>query len=386
MTTRIALAAACAMALAAAAQAQDGYRIGLSGALTGPAAGSYAPAIEGLQLYIDRLNAAGGIDGRQVTLIVLDDSGEPSRAATNSRRLLGQERVILMLNASLSSTYAAMMADAARAGVPLLFASSACPREVYPPAQPLLFCSTAFAARYDSMATLDFIQETAGTDLSLGLVAMAIPLSRGEIEAAEGLARERGMRPQTPTIIPPPTADYTPFATAISQAGADWVYAWAPWVTQVRTLEALRRLGWDGHYITWGHIEAEGELARLRDPRLFAIGANALFAEDLPVHQEIRAAAAEAGATYSPDQMAEGWIAGMVIEAALRQAGWPADAAAINAAMENLTVDTRGLRGGPIQWTPDNHFRAKQYYRVFRWNPDAGAIEVVRDWFAYDVE
>jgi ABC-type branched-subunit amino acid transport system substrate-binding protein len=372
-----------AMALApVAAQAQSGYRVGLSGALTGPAAGSYAPAIEGLRLYIDRLNAAGGIDGRPVELIVLDDTGEPSRGATNSRRLLGQEGVSLMINASLSSTFAPMIADAQRAGVPLLFASSACPSEVYPPAQPLLYCSTAFASRYDSRATLDFIEAQAGTDIALGLVAMAIPLSRGEIEAAEGLARERGMRPQAPTIVPPPTADYTPFATSISQAGADWVYAWAPWVTQVRTFEALRRLGWAGNYIAWGHIEAEGELARLQDPNLFAIGANSLFAENLPVHQDIRAAAA--GSTYPADQMAEGWIAGMVVEAALRQAGWPVDGAAVNAAMQGLNVDTQGLRGGPIQFTPDNHFRATQYYRVYRWN--GSEVEVVRDWQAYSVE
>lgn len=377
----IALLAATALA-PVTALAQEAYRVGLSGALTGPAAGSYAPAIEGLQLYIERLNAAGGIDGRPVDLIVLDDTGEPSRGATNSRRLLGQDNVSLMINASLSSTFAPMIADAQRAGVPLLFASSACPAEVYPPAQPLLYCSTAFAARYDSRATLDFVQEQAGTDIDLGLVAMAIPLSRGEIEAAEGLARERGMRPQAPTIVPPPTADYTPFATSIQQAGADWVYAWAPWVTQVRTVEALRRLGWEGNYIAWGHIEAEGELARLRDANLYAIGANSLFAENLPVHQDIRAAAE--GSTYPADQMAEGWIAGMVVEAALRAAGWPADGAAVNAAMQGLNVDTQGLRGGPIQFTADNHFRATQYYRVYRWNGEA--VEVVRDWQAYSVE
>lgn len=385
MKQKIALAASLAIA-ATAANAQDTYRIGLSGALTGPVAGSYAPAIEGLQLYINRLNETGGINGHPVDLIVLDDSGEPSRGATNSRRLLGQEDVILMVNSSLSSTYAPMIADATRAGVPLLFAASACPAEVYPPAQPLLYCTTAFAAEYDSRATLDFIEAQAGTDLELGLVAMAIPLSRGEIVAAEGLAAERGMRPQSPTIVPPPTADYTPFATAIQQAGADWVYSWAPWVTQVRTVEALRRLGWEGDYITWGHIEAEGELARLQDGQLYAIGANSLFAEDLPVHQDIVAAAEAAGSTYAANQMAEGWIAGMVIEAALESAGWPADANAVNAAMQNLNVDLQGLRGGPIQWSDGNHFRETQYYRVYRWNAEQGGIEVVQDWTAYNVE
>lgn len=386
MIGKNALAAAVAACLAMPATAQEAYRIGLSGALTGPSAGSYAPAIEGLRLYIDRLNANGGIDGRNVDLIILDDSGEASRGATNTRRLLSQERVSLLINASLSSTFAPMMADATRAGVPLLFASSACPREVYPQAESLLFCTTAFAARYDSEATLDYILETAGSDINIALVAMAIPLSRAEIDQAEIMAQERGMRPVEKAVIPPPTADYTPFATRIVQLEADWVYSWAPWVTQVRTFEALRRLGWEGNFAGWAHLEAEGELARLQDEGFLAIGANSLFAENLPVHQEIRAAAEAANSSYPPYQMAEGWIAGLVIEEALRSAGWPASAETIHAAMQNLTVDTLGLRGGPITWTSENHFRSTQYYRLYRWDTASEQIVIVRDWFSYDIQ
>ena len=386
MNKNIAVLAASVGMAALPAVAQETYRVGLTGGLTGPTAGSYAPAVEGLQIYIERLNANGGIDGRPVELIVLDDSGEASRAATNVRRLLNQDEVILLLNASLSSTFAPMIADAGRAQVPVIFASAACPQEVFPPAQSLLFCTTAFGAGYDSRATLDFIEATAGTDVDLGLVAMAIPLSRAEIEQAAGMAAERGMRPQDPAIIPPPTADYTPFGTLIQQAGADWVYSWAPWVTQVRTFEALRSLGWDGSYVGWAHLEAEGELARLSDEGFFAVGANSLFAENLPVHQEIAAAAEAAGSSYPAYQMTEGWVAGLVVEAALRQAGWPADAASVAEAMQSLSVDTQGLRGGPIEWTPENHVRTTQYYRVYRWNDAAGAIEVVKDWTAYAVE
>ena len=97
-------------------------------------------------------------------------------------------------------------------------------------------------------------------------------------------------------IIPPPTADYTPFATKIKDAGANWVFSWAPWVTQVRTFEALRRLGWAGDYVTWAHLEAEGELKRIKDTKLFVIGANALFDDNLPIQKEI-ADAVKAGRT-----------------------------------------------------------------------------------------
>ena len=102
------------------------------------------------------------------------------------------------------------------------------------------------------------------------------------------------MKPVDKEVIPPPTADYTPFATKLKDAGPNWVYSWAPWVTQVRTLEALRRLDWKDDYIAWGHLEAEGELARLKDGKFYVINANALFQDDLPIQKEIDAAAKQA--------------------------------------------------------------------------------------------
>jgi hypothetical protein len=35
-------------------------------------------------------------------------------------------------------------------------------------------------------------------------------------------------------------------------------------------------------------------------------------------------------------------------------------------AMSNLTVDMRGLRGGPIEWTETNHYRKVNLYKVYR--------------------
>src|SRR5882724_13610336 len=237
----------------------------LTGALLGPPASTYAPAVEALRIYIDGINAAGGINGRKINLILQDDSAEPGKATANAKKLLTQDDAILLIDASLSSTYAPVVAEAKRAGVPVLFASSVCPKEVYPPADALQFCTTAFASTYDSRATLAFVKETAKEPVKIGFSAMAIPLSRGEMEFAARQAPDLGMTALGIEVIPPPTPDYTPFATKLKDAGANWVFSWAPWVTQVRTLEALRRLDWKGDYIAWAHIEAEGELARLKD-------------------------------------------------------------------------------------------------------------------------
>lgn len=384
MRSSMLLAAGLAAALSTPAVAQDAYVVGITAALTGPPASTYAPAIDALRIYIDRVNKAGGVNGKKINLVIQDDSAEPSKAAANAKKLLTQDNAVLMINASLSSTYAPVVAEARNAGVPLLFASSVCPKDVYPPAKEGQFCTTAFAATYDSRAALAFIKETAKEPVKIGFSAMAIPLSRGEIDFAESQAGPLGMTAVDKEIIPPPTADYTPFATKIKDAGANWVFSWAPWVTQVRTFEALRRLGWAGDYVTWAHLEAEGELKRIKDNKLFVVGANALFEDDLPVQREIAAAVKEAGGKYPAEQMTEGWIAGMVIEAAIKGAGKDANAAKIQASMQNLKVDLKGLRGGPIEWTKDNHFRTKQFYRVYRW--DGSKIALVKDWFAFDVK
>jgi len=73
-------------------------------------------------------------------------------------------------------------------------------------------------------------------------------------------------------------------------------------------------------------------------------------------------------------------VAGMVLEAALKKTPWPPTPKSVAAAMSNLKVDLRGLRGGPLEWTKDNHFRTAQYYRVWRWHPAQGKIERVQDW------
>ncbi|MFO1301216.1 MAG: ABC transporter substrate-binding protein [Burkholderiaceae bacterium] len=387
MKNRFALAALAATLMGAAplAGAQDAWVIGVSAAMTGPAAATYAPVVESMKAYLEHVNAKGGIRGKPVKLVVLDDSAQPSRAAANAKRLLSEDKVVLLMNSSLSSTYAPMVAEAKRANVPLYFAGSVCPKETYPPADPLQFCSTAFGANLDSQAALDFVKRTAKEPVRIGFAAMAIPISRGEIDYAEGLSKTLGMTPVEKQITPPPTPDYTPFATKLKDANPNWVYSWAPWVSEIRTFEALRRLGWNGSYIAWAHLNAEDELARVKDGSLYVIGTNTFFSDSVPMHAEVRAVTSRANLQYPVTWLTEGFIAGLVIEAILDKTPWPATPQKVLASMNNLKVDLKGLRGGPLEWTKDNHFRTRQFYRVWRWDTAANRVQRVQDWQAIEV-
>lgn len=363
-----------------AAHAQDAYLVGVSGAMTGPVAAGYAPIVEFMKAYLDHVNARGGINGKQVKVIVLDDQAQPSRAATNAKKLAEQDKVHLMVNNSLSSTYAPMVAESKRANVPLLYAGGVCPPETYPPADPLQFCSTAYSANLDSEAMLEFIKANAKGPVRVGFAGMAIPLVRTGIETAEKLASKLGFTATGTQYTPPPAPDYTPFATKLKEGNPNWMLTWSPWLSEVRTLEAMRRIGWDGDYIAWGHFQAEEELARLKDGRFFVIGTNAFLEDNLPIHAEMRAIAHRAGLKYPTSFLTEGYVAGLVVEAALAKTGWPATPAKVTAAMSNLKVDMKGLRGGPLEWTKDNHFRTAQYYRVWRWDTAQNKVVRVQDW------
>jgi len=368
------------------AAAQDAYVVGVSAAMTGPGAATYAPVLEAMKAYLEHVNSSGGVNGKPVRLIVQDDGAEPSKAAANAKKLLSQDNVVMLINTSLSSTYAPMVAEAKRANVPLYFGGSVCPKETYPPADALQFCSSAFGANLDSQGALGFIKSQAKEPTRIGFAAMAIPIARAEIDYAEGLSKTMGMTPVEKQISPPPAPDYTPFATKLKDANPNWVFSWSPWVSQVRTFEALRRLGWNGRYITWAHLNAEDELARIKDAEFYVIGTNALFQDNLPIQAEIRAVAHRAKLDYPVTYLTEGFIAGLVVESVLRNTPWPPTPQKVLAAMNHLKVDLKGLRGGPLEWTKDNHFRTRQYYRVWHWDNATNSIARVQDWRAIDVK
>ena len=71
--------------------------LGMSTALSGPAADLGKNMKQGVLVGLERANRAGGINGRSLKLIALDDGYEPTRTAPNMRKLIEQDRVLAVI-------------------------------------------------------------------------------------------------------------------------------------------------------------------------------------------------------------------------------------------------------------------------------------------------
>ena len=72
-------------------------KLGGSYPFSGPAS-AYGIIGEGAKAYFAFLNAKGGIGGRKVKFVTLDDGYEPPKALQNAKRLIQQERVFALFN------------------------------------------------------------------------------------------------------------------------------------------------------------------------------------------------------------------------------------------------------------------------------------------------
>jgi branched-chain amino acid transport system substrate-binding protein len=86
------LSAASLMSLATAAQE---IKLGFNGDLSAsPSAQSGAAGVLGIQAAIEDINAAGGINGRKLTLVIRDDQSQPPKSIQNMSDLIDNEKVV----------------------------------------------------------------------------------------------------------------------------------------------------------------------------------------------------------------------------------------------------------------------------------------------------
>src|SRR5438445_8071403 len=73
-------------------------RIGMSAAFRGTAAGLGTEFYRGAQAYYDEMNTRGGVHGRAITVVSLDDNYEPNPCIKNTIHLLEKESVFTLSN------------------------------------------------------------------------------------------------------------------------------------------------------------------------------------------------------------------------------------------------------------------------------------------------
>jgi len=73
------------------------YKIGVAAPLTGTNAQDGQAILNGVQIAVDKVNAAGGIDGHTIEIMQMDDKGDPSEAATVANKLSADANVLAVV-------------------------------------------------------------------------------------------------------------------------------------------------------------------------------------------------------------------------------------------------------------------------------------------------
>ncbi|NLJ74463.1 MAG: ABC transporter substrate-binding protein [Firmicutes bacterium] len=100
--------------------AEEPIKIGLITPLTG-AVSTYGQSVRNsVVMGIEQINASGGINGRPIELVILDDKGDGTESAQAARRLIDRERVVLIIGPVITPAVMAVAPIAQAQGIPMI--------------------------------------------------------------------------------------------------------------------------------------------------------------------------------------------------------------------------------------------------------------------------
>ncbi len=106
----------------------DTIKVGVYGDLTGQTSSFGQSTKNGIELAVDEINAAGGVGGKKIQLIVEDDQGRPEQAKTVVQKLISQDKVQAVLGEVASTNSLAAAPVAQEAKIPMITPSSTNPK------------------------------------------------------------------------------------------------------------------------------------------------------------------------------------------------------------------------------------------------------------------
>ncbi|MGZ9894545.1 ABC transporter substrate-binding protein [Bordetella bronchiseptica] len=129
----LALSAGMAPAAAEPGVTADSLKIGILGSLTGPFAIFGSGNLAGATLAFEQANAAGGIHGRKLEWLSLDDESSPPKGIAAYKRLVGPEQVFAVFGPSASAVGQAMVQTFKTSATPTFISVFSTPIVTDPP-------------------------------------------------------------------------------------------------------------------------------------------------------------------------------------------------------------------------------------------------------------
>ena len=120
-STRMAAAVGfCLASVFAAGSACAQVKVGAVLSVTGPASFLGDPEKRTLELYVEEINAKGGVNGQKLQLVVYDDGGDANTARTFATRLIEEDKVVAMVGGTTTGATLAMIPVFEEAQIPFI--------------------------------------------------------------------------------------------------------------------------------------------------------------------------------------------------------------------------------------------------------------------------
>ena len=338
------------LATPAAAWAQ--IRIGQPSGFTGAVAAGVKENTEGARLYLDAVNAKGGINGQKVELVSVDDQFDPKKTVAAATELLDKQGVVaLFLNRGTPHAEALLPLLAERK-VPLVAPSTGA-MVLHQPVNPWVFNVRAPYQREAARA----VEHLAG----LGISRMVVLQTDDSFGADAALGANAGFdkvgqKPLWLEKFPRDKPDFTALAQKVRQSDAQAVLFLGSAGSVATGTRALREAGSKAQVVTLSNNASEGFIKLLGEHARGVI-VTQVFPHERSVAYALTKEAMDLARTkglpgVSPAMM-EGFAAAKVLAEGLRRAGPNPTGPKLRDALEGLkSFDLGGLTLG---YSPTDH-------------------------------
>ena len=325
--------------------------IGQTTAVTGPVAASVGETLVGLRLYLDHVNAKGGVGGEQIKLITLDDKFEPKLAGENARKLIEDDKVVALFMSRATPHTQAILPHLAKHNIALIAPSTGA-MLLHEPVNPHVFnvrssyqAETEKAVEHLHTITLDRIA-VVHVDDSFGADCLA--------GAMKGFERLK-FKPVAVIKADRAKPDYAAIVPQLQAANAQAVLWIGSSVAVSDGVKALRAAGSAAQVVTVSNTASGGFIKQLGNAAHGVIVTQVFPNErsmSYSINREAATLAKAKGATLSPSVM-EGFASAKVLVEGLRRAGPKPTREKIQAALE--AIQQYDLGGLPISYGQKDH-------------------------------